>query len=183
MASARRPRGFFSNPPTRSVQAQGVATIRALVIRGRKVDLLLDPRRSRRLLLHTDLRDRAVATKAKAKVNHSRVGDTSRLLASQGREFVSIVTSLDTLDEIALKGRAPRVMGHHSPNHHWDMHRPSLFLPTPTWARGNDVSPRVLHKHLLFRRRTIWARVWVEVEVEDRALKLRLQGPRGMSTL
>ena len=88
------------------------------MIRGRKVNLLLAPRRSRRLLLHTDLKDRAVATKSKAKVNHLRVGDTSRLLASQGRECVSIVTSLDTSDEIAQKGRSPRVMGHHSPHHH-----------------------------------------------------------------
>ena len=66
------------------------------MIRGRRVDLLLAPRRSRRLLLCMDLRDRAVATKVKAKVNHSRVGDTSGLLASRGRERVSIVTNRDT---------------------------------------------------------------------------------------
>ena len=58
-----------------------------------------------------------MATTAKAKVNHSGVGDTSRLLASQGRERVSIVTSLDTLDGIALRGRDPKVMGHHSLSH------------------------------------------------------------------
>ena len=67
-----------------------------LVIRGRRVNLLLAPRRSRRLLLRTNLKDRAVATRAKAKVNHSRVGDT--------------------LDGIALRGRDLRVMGHHSLN-------------------------------------------------------------------
>ena len=88
-----------------------------------------------------------MVTRAKAKVNHSRVGDTSGLLANQGRERVSIVTSLDTLDGIALKGRDLRVMGHHSPNRQWDMHRRNLFLLTPAWARGNGVSPRVLHKH------------------------------------
>ena len=88
-----------------------------LVIRERRASLLPTPGRSRRIFLHTDLKDRAVATRAKAKVNHSRVGDTSRLLASQGKERVSIVTSLDTFDGIALRGRDPRVMGHHIPNH------------------------------------------------------------------
>ena len=71
-------------------------------------------------------------------------------------------------------------MEHHSPNRQWDMHRRSLFLLTPAWARGTGVSPRV-HKHLLFHGLAIWARAWVEVEVEDRALKPRLQGPRGVS--
>ena len=65
----------------------------------------------------TDLGDRAVSTMVKAKGNHPGVGDTLGFLASQGKERVSIVTSLDTLDEIALKGRDPRIMGHHSPNH------------------------------------------------------------------
>ena len=59
----------------------------------------------------------AVATRAKAKVNHSGVGDTSGLLASQSREHVSIVTILDTLDGITLRGKDPRVMGHHSLSH------------------------------------------------------------------
>ena len=115
-------------------------------------------RHSRRLLLLTDLRDRVMATRAKTKVNHSRVGDTSRLLASQGRERVSIVTSLDTLDGIALKVKDPRVLGHHNPNHQWDMHRHSLFLLNLAWAKGTDINPRVFHKHLLFSRRTTWAR-------------------------
>ena len=56
-----------------------------LVIRGRRANLLLAPERSRRLLLRTDLKDRVVATKAKAKVNHLRVGGTLVLLASRGR--------------------------------------------------------------------------------------------------
>ena len=80
-----------------------------LVLRGRRINLLLAPKRSRRLLLLTDLRDRVVAIRSKAKVNHLRVGDTSGLLASQGRERVSIVTTLDTLDEIALRGRDPEL--------------------------------------------------------------------------
>ena len=40
--------------------------------------------------------DRVDAIKAKARVNHTRVGKTSRLLASQGKRHVSIATSLDT---------------------------------------------------------------------------------------
>ena len=132
--------------------------------------LLMGPpdlgRHSRRLLLLTDLRAKAVAIRAKAKVNHSRVGDTSGLLASQGRACVSIVTSLDTLDGIALRVRDPRVLGHHNPNHQWDMHRHSLFLLTPSWAKGTGINPRVLQKHLLFNRRATWARAWVGVEVK-----------------
>ena len=73
-----------------------------------------------------------MATMVKAKVNHPRVGDTSGLLVSQGRERVSIVTSLDTLDEIALKGKDPGIMGHHSPNHQWDMRKYGLFFLTTT---------------------------------------------------
>ena len=91
-----------------------------------------------------------MATRIKAKVNHPRVGDTLGLLASQGRERVFIVTSLDTLDKIALRGRDPGIMGHHSPNHQWDMRRRGLFLLTIAWARGTNISPRVLHKPLLF---------------------------------
>ena len=41
-------------------------------------------------------------------------------------------------------------MGHLSSSHEWDMNGRSLFLLTPAWARGTDVSLRVLHKHLLF---------------------------------
>ena len=96
---------------------QGASGTWVLVLRGRRINLLLALRKSKRLLLDTDLKDKVVSTRAQAKVNHSRVGDTSRLLASQGRERVSIVTSLDTLDVIALRGRDPIVMGHHSPNH------------------------------------------------------------------
>ena len=96
-----------------------------------------------------------MATETKAKVNHLRVRDTSGLLASQGRERVSIITSLDTLDGITLRGRDPRVMGHHSLNHQWDMHKRRLFLLTLSWAKEASISPMVLHKHLLFRRRDI----------------------------
>ena len=87
--------------------------------------------RSRGLLLHEGFKDRAVASKAKAKISHPKMEGTSGLLASQGRGSVSSATSLDTLDGITLRGRDPKVMGHHSPNHHWGMHRCSLFLPTP----------------------------------------------------
>ena len=152
-----------------------------LMLRGKRINLLLAPGRSRRLLLLTNLRDRVVDTRAKAKVNHSGVGDTSGLLASQGRECVSIVTNLDTLDRIALKGRDARVMGHHSPNHQWDMHGRSLFILTPAWARGTGISPRVLHKHLLFHERATWARACVGVKA--RTYKQGLQGPKDVSTL
>ena len=73
-------------------------------------------------MLRTDPRNRAVTIRAKAKVNHPGVGDTSELLASQGRERVSIATSLDILDEIISGRRDSRDMGHHNPNHQWDLH-------------------------------------------------------------
>ena len=151
-----------------------------LVLRGGRINLLLVLRKSKRILLCTDHWDRVVATRAKAKVNHSGVGDTSGLLANQGRERVFIVTSVDNLDGIALRGRDPRVLGHHNSNHQWDMHRRGLFLLTPSWARGTGISPRVLHKHLLVRIRATWAMSWVEVQA--RTSKLGLQGPKGAST-
>ena len=71
--------------------------IRGLVLRGRRVNSLpLVGERSRGLLLHEGFRDRAEATRAKARISHPKVGDTSRRLANQGRECVSNVTNLDT---------------------------------------------------------------------------------------
>ena len=71
--------------------------MRVLKIRGRTTNLLLLAQgRSKGLLLCKGFKDRVVAIKAKAKVNHPRVEKTSRLLASQGRGHVSIATSLDT---------------------------------------------------------------------------------------
>ena len=68
-----------------------------LVIKERRVNsLFLAWERSRGLLLREGLRDKATATKAKAKISHPKMGDTSGLLASQGRECVSNATSLDT---------------------------------------------------------------------------------------
>ena len=58
-----------------------------------------------------------MAPRAKARINHPKMGGTSGLLASQGRGCVSNATSLDTLNGIALRGKDPRVMGHHSPSH------------------------------------------------------------------
>ena len=106
-------------------------------------------------MLLIDPRHRAVTTKAKAKakVNHPGVEDTSELLASQGRECVSIATSLDIIDGIARRGEDSKGMGHHSPNHQWDSHRCLSFLLTPTWVKETGVSPRVLHKHSLICRR------------------------------
>ena len=69
--------------------------MRVLKIRGRRANLLLLAQvKSRGLLLHKDFKDRAKAIKAK--VNHPKTGDTSGILASQGRGHVSIATSLDT---------------------------------------------------------------------------------------
>ena len=71
-------------------------------------------------------------------------------------------------------------MGHRSPNHQWDVHRHSWVLLIPIWARETSISLRVMHEHLRLHRQ---AREWVEVEVEveDRAYKLRLQGLKGVS--
>ena len=67
-----------------------------LKIRRRRANLfLLAYERSRGLILCKDFMDRVATIKAKARVNHSKVGDTSGLLANQGREHVSISTSLD----------------------------------------------------------------------------------------
>ena len=41
-------------------------------------------------------RDKATTIRAKARVNHPKMRDTSRLLATRGRGHVSIATSLDT---------------------------------------------------------------------------------------
>ena len=127
-----------------------------LVVRERRVSSLFIAReRSRGLLLSEGFRDRAVATRAKARISHPKMGGTSRLLASQGRECVSSATAW------ALGTRLPskvRIMRHHIPSHKWGMHRCGLFLLTPPWAREDSISPRLLHKHLLFRRQATWAR-------------------------
>ena len=52
-------------------------------------------------MLRMDSKDKAATTWVKAKVSHLGVGDTSELLASGGRERVSIVPNLDILDGIA----------------------------------------------------------------------------------
>ena len=72
-----------------------------------------------------------MAIRDKAKVNNPRVENTSKLLANQGGKRVSIATSLNILDRIAHRGKDPRDVGHHSPNHQWDSHRCSSFLLTP----------------------------------------------------
>ena len=77
-------------------------------------------------------------------------------------------------------------MGHHSPNRQWDMRRCSLFLLTRAWARGTGVNPRVMHKHLLFRRQATWDKATFRRQatwgVESKAFRSGLQGPRGMFT-
>ena len=71
--------------------------MRVLKISRRRANLLLLAwGRSRGLLLHKDFRDRVTAIRAKARVNHPRVGETSGFLTSQGRGHVSIATNLDT---------------------------------------------------------------------------------------
>ena len=53
-----------------------------LVLKGRRVIIILPLGRRKRLMFHMDLKDRAVATKVKAKVNHPGVGETLEILAS-----------------------------------------------------------------------------------------------------
>ena len=64
----------------------------------------------------------------------------------------------------------------------WDVHKLSLFLLTPPWAKGTNISPKALHRPLLLHNQVGWAKACVEVEVETRDHKLGLQGPRGVST-
>ena len=52
--------------------------------------------KKRRTSTRKGFRDKVAANRAKARVNHPRVGETLRILASQGRGHVSIATSLDT---------------------------------------------------------------------------------------
>ena len=112
-----------------------------LVLRGKKIHLLPTRERSRSLLFRTDLRDRAVATRAKAKINCPGVENTSELLASQSKEHVSTATNLDTFDGIARRGRDPKVMGHLSPNRWWD----ELGLPVRQggWYASTANSPDI----------------------------------------
>ena len=71
--------------------------MRVSEIRGGRANLfLLAQGRSKRLILRKGFRDRAVAIRAKARVNHPKMGETSRLPDKQGRVHVSIATSLDT---------------------------------------------------------------------------------------
>ena len=62
---------------------------------GRRI-LLLAQERSRGLVLLEGFKDRVVAIRAKARISHPKMGVTSRILASQGKEYVSSATNLDT---------------------------------------------------------------------------------------
>ena len=138
--------------------------MRVILLRGRRINpLLLALKRSIGLLLRESSRDRAAATRAKARVSFPKMGDTLGFLASQGREHVSSATSLDIFDGISLRGRDPKVMGHLSPNHQWGIHRYNLFLLTPAWAGRTRISPRVWRRHRLFHRQAREAKAWVEV--------------------
>ena len=71
--------------------------MRVLKIRRMRANLLLlAQERSKGLQLRKGFKDSVTAIKAKSRVNHPKMGDTLSLLASQGREHVSIATSLDT---------------------------------------------------------------------------------------
>ena len=81
----------------REVDDARTSGMQVLVIRGRRVNyLLLARERSKGLLLREGFKDRVAATRAKARISHPKMGDTSGLLASQSRECVSNATSLDT---------------------------------------------------------------------------------------
>ena len=74
----------------------GALGMRVLKIRERKANLLLLAQgRCRGLLLHQGFKDKVAAIRAKGRVNHPKMGDTPRLLASQGRGHVSITNNLD----------------------------------------------------------------------------------------
>ena len=61
----------------------GASGMRALEIRERRANfLLLAQGRSRGLPLLKDFRDKVATIRAKAKVNHPKIGDTSGLLAN-----------------------------------------------------------------------------------------------------
>ena len=55
-----------------------------------------------------------------------------------------------------------------------------MFLLALVRARATSISLRVRHRHLLCHRHAREAREWVEVE--DKAHRLELQGPKGVST-
>ena len=68
-----------------------------LMIREMRVNLLLlVGGRSRRLLLLKDFRDKAAATKAKARVDHLQVAYLLGLTIGLGRKYVIITINLDT---------------------------------------------------------------------------------------
>ena len=58
--------------------------------------ILLAKERNIEVLLYMGFRDRVAIIKAKSRVDHPKVGDILRRLASQCREHVSIATVLDT---------------------------------------------------------------------------------------
>ena len=75
----------------------GTSDMRVLRIRGRRANLLfLAKGGSRGLLLRSGFKDRATASKAKARADHLQVADLSGLTASQGKGHASIVIILDT---------------------------------------------------------------------------------------
>ena len=75
----------------------GAFGMQVLKIGGRRANLLfLAQKRSIRFMLRNGFKDRVMAIKAKVRVNHPKIGDTSRLLVSHGKGHVSIATSLDT---------------------------------------------------------------------------------------
>ena len=78
----------------REVDVHGASEMRVLVMREMRVNSLrLAQEKSRRLLLYEGFKERVVATKAKAMISHPKMGETSRLPASQGRGHLSCATS------------------------------------------------------------------------------------------
>ena len=59
---------------------------------------------------------------------------------------------------------------------------PTRTQSIPTMGRGIGIKLRVLHKHLRLHRQAREAKLWVEVEVEDRAHMPGFRGLRGVST-
>ena len=131
--------------------------MRALKIRGKRANLLLLVQgRSRGILLHrvfrdkvATIRDKAMAIKAMAKVNHPKMRGISGCYPVREKDMFPLPPTLTHEMGIVLIDRDPRVLGHPSPNHQWDIHRLNLFLLILPWARGTSISLKVLYKPLL----------------------------------
>ena len=108
--------------------------MRVLKIRGRRANLLLLTQgRSKGLLLRKGFKDRAEAIKAKARVNHPRVGETSRLSEPARVEDMFLLPPTWT-HEIGLPSKAGIL-------ELWDTHcQSSVCSSLPYYGPGEPIS-------------------------------------------